>query len=154
MKRSLVLCLTVIGMMSALVSCKKNVPENVAALVNQDYIPAGLVISYKADVDKASVNPASYSVKGREIGSVFVSKSNPFSKETAADGKSFVVVLLKEGDNSSDDGKIDFKMIKTVPDIAVKQVRDIKTVNGKTLPSWKGEFKATESYPVTGGFTK
>ena len=86
MKRSLVLCLTVIGMMSALVSCKKNGPENVAALVNQDYIPAGLVISYKADVDKASVNPASYSVKGREIGSVFVSKSNPFSKETAADG--------------------------------------------------------------------
>ena len=141
-------------MMSALVSCKKNGPDNVAALVNQDDVPAGLVISYKADVDKATVDSKTYSVKGREIGGVFVSKTNPFSKETAADGKSFVVVLLKETDLTADDATINIKMINTVPDISVRQVRDIKSVDGKTLPSWKGEFKATESYPVAGGFIK
>ena len=153
MKRSLALCLTVFGIMSALVSCKPAGPTNVAALVTTDGEPAGLIVSYKADIDKASVTQQTYIVDGYEISMVFVSTNNPFDKEAVQEGLSHAVVLLKDGSKAkSDPGKID--LIRTTPDISIRQVRSIKTTNGKKVKAWEKAYTATEAFPVMGGLHK
>ena len=154
MKRSITLCLTVMGIMSALISCKNNNPENVAALVTTGGEPAGLVITYKGEIDKSSVNLDTYEVKGHTASLVFVSKTNPFMEKGGQEGLSFAVILLKEEEGNSVNAVSKVEIIPTVPNISVRQVKDIKTVKGKTVPAWNGDFKATEAFPIGGGLRK
>ena len=154
MKRSIALCLTVMGIMSAFISCKKNGPENVAALVTTEGVPAGVVITYKGEIDKSSVNLDTYEVKGHTASLVFASKTNPFMDKDNQEGLSFAVILLKEKEGNSVNAISKVEIIPTVPDISVRQVKNIKTVKGKTVPAWNGDFKATEAFPIGEGLRK
>ena len=154
MKRSIAFCLTVMGIMSAFISCKKNGPENVAALVTSEGVPAGVVITYKGEIDESSVNLETYEVKGHTASLVFASKTNPFMDKDSQEGLSFAVVLLKDDGSNSVNFSTKVEIIPSVPNISVRQVKDIKTVQGKTVPAWNGDFKATEAFPIGGGLRK
>ena len=98
------------------------------------------VITYNQVIDKSSVDKATYSVKGYEAGKVFASTVNPFIEEKKEGKVSYVVILLKAGSTP-----------KALEDVSVQQVKDIKTVDGKEVPAWKGSYKATNSFPINGG---
>ena len=121
--------------------------------VTADGDPAGLIVSYKGEIDKATVKPETFKVDDYEIAKVFVSNTNPFNKESAEGQFSHAVVLLKDGSHvKGNDGTIE--IIKTTPDISIRQVRSITKTNGKKVKAWKKAYKATEAFPVTGGLRK
>lgn len=140
MKKTLSLCIAVLAIVSSFVSCKTSGPVNVSALVTLSGEPAGFVITYNQVIDKSSVDKGTYSVKGYEAGKVFASTVNPFVEEKKEGKVSYVVILLKAGSTP-----------KALEDVSVQQVKDIKTVDGKEVPAWKGSYKATNSFPINGG---
>ena len=154
MKRTLTFFIAAMAMISVLVSCKHSGPEDVTALVTKDGDPAGLIITYGSIIDKSSVNTATYSVKGYEVAQVFASKNNPFLEEKPEGDVSFVVLLLKAGEKVSETPKVEVQTIQTTPNISVRQVKGIKTVKGKTVPSWDDSYKATNAFLINGGLIK
>ena len=153
MKKTLSLCIAILAILFSFVSCKTSGPEDVSALVTKDGEPAGLVITYNKVIDKSSVSTKTYSIKGYEAGKVFASTVNPFLEEKPEGKVSYVVILLKAGDNPAESVSSDTDVIaiNTTPNISVQQVKSIKTVDGKVVPAWKESFKATNAFPINGG---
>ena len=91
---------------------------------------------------------------------MFVSNVNPFVKDMENreglknDGRYVVVFLKDTGDSQPVKSEtIDIASIPMVK-VSIRQVADVKTLSGKTIPKWKKDFKATEGYPITGGLMK
>ena len=154
MKRTIVFCIAVLAMISAFVSCKNEGPQDVSALVTLSGEPAGLVISYPCIIDKKSVGLDTYSVDGHKVGRVFASKVNPFLENKGEEGVSYVVVLLKAGGETTEPSHIEIITEIKIPDVSIRQVKEIKTVEGKPVPAWKGSVKATKAFPINGGLIK
>ena len=130
-------------MVFSFVSCKTSGPEDVSALVTVSGEPAGFVITYDKVIDKSSVSTASYSVDGYETGKVFASTVNSFVKAEKEGKVSYVIVLLRATETP-----------KKLEEVSVRQVQEIKTVDGKKVHAWKDSFKATNAYPIPGGLMK
>ena len=143
MKKSFSLCIALLAMVFSFVSCKTSGPEDVSALVTVSGEPAGFVITYDKVIDKSSVSTASYSVDGYETGKVFASTVNSFVKAEKEGKVSYVIVLLRATEPP-----------KKLEEVSVRQVQEIKTVDGKKVPAWKDSFKATNAYPIPGGLMK
>ncbi len=161
MKTRLWTLLAGLVLMSALVSCGSYAPGKVAALISEDGRPAGVIVSYDEPLDKATVGKETYSVAGQDISKVFVSNVNPFVKDMENreglknDGGRYVVVFLKDTGDSRPAKSSTIEIVSNpMVEVSIRQVEDVRTLSGKTIPKWKKDFKATEGYPITGGLMK
>ena len=162
MKKTLFAFLTGIMIIPMLVSCGSAGPDRVSALVSLEGKPKGMIVKYKAPIDKNSVDKGTYTIRGQEVATVFVSDVNPFSKEDAPSVKTdnslkgkggrYAVILLKNDPSVAAPTGVNAKAIDIaqIPkvDIRVKQVTDIKTLEGKTVKAWKKPLKADEQFPM------
>ena len=160
MKKTLIAFLTGIMIVPLLVSCGSAGPDKVSALVSMQGKPRGMIVKYNAAIDKNSVAQDTYEVRGQEVSRVFVSDVNPFSKEDAPSvrtdnalkgkGGRYAVILFKNDQSAPvgiDLSTVDIANIPKV-DIRIKQVADIKTLEGKTVKAWKKPVKAEEQFPM------
>ena len=162
MKKTLFAFLTGVLLIPILVSCGSAGPERVSALVSLEGKPKGMIVKYKAAIDKKSVDKGTYSIRGQEVATVFVSDVNPFSKEDAPSVKTdnslkgkggrYAVILLKNDPSAATSIEANVKAIDIakIPkvDIRVQQIADIKTLEGKTFKAWKKPLKAEEQFPM------
>ena len=160
MKKTLFAFLAGIMIVPLLVSCSSAGPDKVSALVSMQGKPRGMIVKYKTAIDKYSVEKGTYEIRGQEVSKVFVSDVNPFSKEDSpairtenplkGKGGRYAVILLKNDPSAPVDLDIKTIDIASIPkvDIRVRQVADIKTLEGKTVKAWKKPVKAEEQFPM------
>ena len=155
MKRIICVCAAGVALFAAVAACG-NKAEKVTAVVAGKDVPVALVVEYANPVAAASVTPEAFVVPGKEIAAVFVADKKPFEKpegpkpEGMEPGKG----PKHEGHHpggpkpeGKPEGKPEVKEFP-VPEIAVQQVADIQTADGKAVKAWKKAVSATEAVPA------
>ncbi len=151
MKKFLLICTAV-----AATACCCGKQAKVSAIVAGPDKVAAVVVEYAEALDAESVCPEAFVVEGKEVVCAKV-----------VDGNKVVVALKKECCGKCEGEKKECCKEKAecgekkecceekaeccdipVPDVAVKQVVDIKTAEGKTVKAWKKAVKATEARPA------
>ena len=125
--------------------------QKVSAIMAGPEKVAGVVIEYAEAIDAESVCPEAFVVEGKEVVCAKVTEPNKvgilFKKDCCAKesvgecGEAKAECGEKHGCEKK--AKCEKAEI-AVPDIAVQQVVDIKTAEGKTIKAWKKAVKASE----------
>lgn len=145
MKKFLFICAAV-----AATACCGGKQAKVSAIVAGPDKVAAVVVEYAEALDAESVCPEAFVVEGKEVVCAKV-----------VDGNKVVVALKKECCGKCEGEKKECCKEKAecgeakpecceipVPDVAVQQVVDLKTAEGKTVKAWKKAVKATEACPA------
>lgn len=152
MKKFLFICAAV-----AATACCGGKQAKVSAIVAGPDEVAAVVVEYAEALDAESVCPEAFVVEGKEVVCAKV-----------VDGNKVVVALKKECCGKCEGEKKECGEAKEecckekaecgeakpecceipVPDVAVQQVVDLKTAEGKTVKAWKKAVKATEACPA------
>lgn len=144
MKKFLLICTAV-----AATACCGGKQAKVSAIVAGPDKVAAVVVEYAEALDAESVCPEAFVVEGREV--VCAKLVEPTK----------VIVALKkeccgekhECGEKKECGEEKPECCKEkpeipVPEVAVQQVVDLKTAEGKTVKAWKKAVKATEAVPA------
>ena len=159
MKRLILTCAAVLAVAAASVSCKQNKGPAITAIMD----PSGLAVSaidiyYGVKINSSSISKETYVVPGREVlvpilgepGHVVVMLA-PTEEESAAlkEYKEASLAKLKKKTDSTEVDKSQMRqpeeirkdMTLKVPDLAVQQVKTVKTTEGSVFSSWKEPIK-------------
>ena len=169
MKKIITICAACAALFAAS-SCGSKDNVTVTALVKGPHAEA-LVIDYGKAIDPATVTPEVYTVEGKEIvcanvvedTKVIVVLKHECNKCDKPECCKEGAECCKEGAECCEEAKPECCEEKKaecceeakpeccelpVPEIAVQQVADIKTVDGKTVAAWKAAVKATAAQPA------
>ncbi len=159
MKRLILTCAAVLAVAAASVSCKQNKGPVITAIMD----PSGLAVSaidvyYGVSLNSSSISQETYIVPGRDVlvpvlgeaGHVVVMLA-PSEEESAAlkEYRDATFAKLKSKKDSLEVDKSEMRqpedirkdMTLKVPDLAIQQVKTVKTTEGTVFSPWKEPIK-------------
>ena len=162
MKKFLLICTAV-----AATACCCGKQAKVSAIVAGPDKVAAVVVEYAEALDAESVCPEAFVVEGKEVvcakvvdgNKVVVALKKECCKEKAECGEAKPECCEEKKAECCEEKKPECceekkeecckeKCEIPVPDIAVQQVVDLKTAEGKVVKAWKKAVKATEAVPA------
>ena len=136
------------------VSCCGGKQKVCAVVAGPDKV-AAVVIEYPEAIDAESVCPEAYVVDGEEVVCTKLVDGNKvivaLKKDCCGKHEGCEKKACDEAKPECDKPACDKKCEIPVPDVAVKQVVDIKTAEGKVVKAWKKAVKASEAVPAHKG---
>ena len=171
MKKILKLCAAGAVIIAAAVACNNKSAKVTAAVAGPEAAPVALVVEYDSPIAPDAVTPETFAVPGYEIACVKVTDKNPAAKPECKEGagpkgpkpeccgegdpKGPKPECCGEGDPKGPkpeccgegDPKPEYCEELPVPEIAVQQVADIVTADGKVVKAWKKAVNATAAVP-------
>ena len=153
MKRIMIICAAALGILVAAVSCCKDKNKVTAIVAGPEQAVVALDIAYDAPICPESICPEAFEVEGREVVCVKACKEGHVFVLLKPECKKACEQKCEEKCEKAGDDKCEQKCEKkcdkiAVPKICVKQVADIKDVEGNVVPAWKKAIKASDAKPA------